>query len=113
MAVGLVWVVCQNRSGQKYVSFDPAVLSPRGGQELLRSQAPVQACLQVLQELGVQLKQQVDTAAAAAVQTDHLSLCQRLAAVEQALSRQLTALQVRGSGTDRGLASSTGCWSPL
>lgn len=64
-------------------------------QELLRSQAPVQASLQVLQELGEQLKQQVDTSAASAIQSDHLSLTQRLAAVEQALTRQLTALQVK------------------
>lgn len=64
-------------------------------QELLRSQVPVQASLQILQELGEQLKQQVDTSAASAVQSDHLSLSQRLAGVEQALNRQLTALQVK------------------
>lgn len=63
-------------------------------QEVLRSQAPVQASLQVLQELGDQLKQQVDTSAASAIQSDHLSLTQRLTAVEQALTRQLTTLQV-------------------
>ncbi|XP_045574102.1 nesprin-1 isoform X3 [Salmo salar] len=62
--------------------------------ELLRAQVPVQASLQVLQELGDQLKQQVDTSAASAVQSDHLSLTQRLAAVEQALSRQLITLQM-------------------
>ncbi|XP_041710587.2 nesprin-1 isoform X1 [Coregonus clupeaformis] len=61
--------------------------------ELLRAQAPVKASLQVLQELGDQLKQQVDTSAASTVQSDHLSLTQRLATVEQALSRQLTTLQ--------------------
>lgn len=61
---------------------------------MLRSHAPVQASLQVLQELGDQLKQQVDTSAASAIQSDHLSLTQRLAAVEQALTRQLIALQV-------------------
>lgn len=55
----------------------------------------MQASLQVLQELGEQLKQQVDTSAASAVQSDHLSLSQRLAGVEQALNRQLTALQVK------------------
>lgn len=65
-------------------------------QELLRSQAPVKASLQVIQELGDQLKQQVDTSAASAVQSDHLSLTQRLVTVEQALSRQLTTLQVQG-----------------
>lgn len=63
-------------------------------QEVLRSQAPVQASLQVLHELGDQLKQQVDTSAASAIQSDHLSLTQRLSAVEQALTRQLTTLQV-------------------
>lgn len=62
---------------------------------MLRSQAPVQASLQVLQELGEQLKQQVDTSAASAIQSDHLSLTQRLTAVEQALTRQLTTLQVK------------------
>ncbi|XP_045579617.1 nesprin-1 isoform X1 [Salmo salar] len=62
--------------------------------ELLRSQAPVKASLQVIQELGDQLKQQVDTSAASAVQSDHLSLTQRLVTVEQALSRQLTTLQM-------------------
>nr|XP_057913481.1 nesprin-1 isoform X6 [Doryrhamphus excisus] len=61
--------------------------------EVLRSHAPVQASLQVLQELGHQLKQQVDTSAAATVQSDHLALSQRLAAVEQALTRQLITLQ--------------------
>lgn len=63
-------------------------------QGVLRSQAPVQASLQVLHELGDQLKQQVDTSAASAIQSDHLSLTQRLTAVEQALTRQLTILQV-------------------
>lgn len=63
-------------------------------QELLRSQAPVRASLQVLLELGEQLKQQVDTSAAASIQSDHLCLTQRLSAVEQSLSRQQVALQV-------------------
>lgn len=63
-------------------------------QEVLRAQAPLQASLQVLQELGDQLKQQVDTSAASALQSDHISLTHRLAAVEHALSRQLTTLQV-------------------
>ncbi|XP_039537650.1 nesprin-1-like isoform X2 [Pimephales promelas] len=62
--------------------------------ELLRSQAPIQASLQVLLELGAQLKQQVDTSAVASIQSDHLSLTQRLSAVEQSLSRQQVALQV-------------------
>ncbi|XP_061651777.1 nesprin-1 isoform X12 [Phyllopteryx taeniolatus] len=61
--------------------------------EVLRSHVPVQASLQVLHELGDQLKQQVDTSAASAIQSDHLALSQRLAAVEQALNRQLVTLQ--------------------
>lgn len=63
-------------------------------QEVLRAQAPLQASLQVLQELGDQLKQQVDTSAASALQSDHISLTHRLAAVEHALTRQLATLQV-------------------
>lgn len=73
-------------------------------QELLRSQAPVQTSLQVLLELGEQLKQQVDTSAAASIQSDHLTLAQRLNAVEQSLSRQQAVLQVRyqnGSVSDQ------------
>uniref|UniRef100_A0AAV2JAL2 Calponin-homology (CH) domain-containing protein n=1 Tax=Knipowitschia caucasica TaxID=637954 RepID=A0AAV2JAL2_KNICA len=61
--------------------------------EVLRSQAPGQASLQVLHELGEQLKQQVDISAASAIQSDHLSLCQRLSALEHALTRQLSSLQ--------------------
>uniref|UniRef100_UPI003AAF302D nesprin-1-like n=1 Tax=Centroberyx gerrardi TaxID=166262 RepID=UPI003AAF302D len=80
--------------------------------EVLRSQAPVQASLQVLQELGDQLKQQVDTSAASAIQSDHLSLTQRLAAVEQALTRQLTTLQtgVQDYETFNDQLDCLGCW---
>ncbi|KAJ0008745.1 hypothetical protein NQD34_016160 [Periophthalmus magnuspinnatus] len=73
--------------------------------EVLRSQAPVQASLQVLHELGKQLKQQVDISVASAIQSDHLSLCQRVSAVEQALNRQLTTLQ-----TFTGQLDSLGNW---
>ncbi|XP_077587654.1 nesprin-1-like [Stigmatopora nigra] len=69
--------------------------------EVLRSQAPVEASLQVLRELGEQLKQQVDTPSASAIQSDHLALAQRLAAVEQALNRP-------ASWTTR---PSTGSWT--
>lgn len=76
---------------------DPCLNSGGGlSQEVLRAHAPVYASLQVLQELGDQLKQQVDTSAASAIQSDHLSLTQRLAAGEQNLTRQLITLQVRG-----------------
>ena len=50
--------------------------------------------LEVLHELAEQLRRQVDTSTASAVQSDHLALSHRLATVEQALGRQLTSLQV-------------------
>lgn len=49
----------------------------------------------MLQTLGEQLKQQVDTSASSTLQSDHLCLRQRLRAVEQALRGQLTSLQVK------------------
>ncbi|XP_074043952.1 nesprin-1 isoform X5 [Macrotis lagotis] len=61
--------------------------------EQLKGQKTVQDSLFVLQELGEQLKQQVDTSAAAAIQSDQLSLSQHLSALEQALSRQQKLLQ--------------------
>ena len=48
----------------------------------------------VLRELGEQLKQQVDASAASTIQSDQLSLSQRLCALEQALCKQQTMLQV-------------------
>lgn len=71
-------------------------------QELLRSQAPVKASLQVLLELGEQLKQQVDTSAAASIQSDHQSLSQRLSSMDQTLTRQQAALQVQSLMLDFG-----------
>lgn len=81
----------------KVIQENPSLLSNYMDvfpQEVLRAQAPLQASLQVLQELGDQLKQQVDTSATSALQSDHISLTHRLAAVEHALTRQLTTLQV-------------------
>lgn len=63
-------------------------------QELLQAQRTVQGSLQVLHELGEQLKQQVGTSATAAIQLDRLSLTQRLAAMEQGLCRQQAVLKV-------------------
>lgn len=71
-------------------------------QELLRSQAPVKASLQVLLELGEQLKQQVDTSAAASIQSDHQFLSQRLSSMDQTLTRQQAALQVQSLILDFG-----------
>ncbi|KAM6272871.1 nesprin-1 isoform 2-T2 [Spheniscus humboldti] len=49
--------------------------------------------LAVLQELGEELKSQVEAAAAAAIQSDHLSLNQNLSTLEQALCKQQAVLQ--------------------
>ncbi|RMC12933.1 hypothetical protein DUI87_10460 [Hirundo rustica rustica] len=49
--------------------------------------------LVVLQELGEELKSQVEASAAAAIQSDHLSLNQNLSTLEQALRKQQAALQ--------------------
>lgn len=54
----------------------------------------MQDSLQVLYELGEQLKLQVDASAVAAIQSDRLSLTQRLGVVEQGLTRQQAVLQV-------------------
>ncbi|XP_009867463.1 PREDICTED: nesprin-1, partial [Apaloderma vittatum] len=52
-----------------------------------------QESLVVLQELGEELKSQVETSAAAAIQSDHLSLNQILSTLEQALLKQQAVLQ--------------------
>ncbi|KAM7172376.1 nesprin-1 isoform 3-T4 [Macrochelys suwanniensis] len=61
--------------------------------DLLKCLGTVQDSLFVLHELGEQLKQQVETSAAAAIQSDQLSLSQNLSALEQALIRQKAILQ--------------------
>ncbi|XP_044527655.1 nesprin-1 isoform X1 [Gracilinanus agilis] len=61
--------------------------------DLLKGQRNVQDSLFVLHELGEQLKQQVDTSAASAIQSDQHALSQHLSALEQALSRQQKLLQ--------------------
>lgn len=94
LVFGKVWFVYALRPSAEYlISSSECIVCLK---EVLRAQVPAQASLQVLQELGEQLKQQVDTSAASAIQSDHVSLTGRLAAVEQALTRQLTTLQVDG-----------------
>lgn len=63
-------------------------------QACLADQASVQQSLQQLQALGEQLKSQVDASSSAALQSDHLSLTDRLAMLEHALHRQQEVLQV-------------------
>lgn len=55
----------------------------------------VQDSLFVLHELGEQLKQQVDSSTGAAIESNHLAVSQNWSALEQALSRQKSVLQVR------------------
>ncbi|KPP77537.1 nesprin-1-like, partial [Scleropages formosus] len=69
--------------------------------ELLQAQQPIQNSLQVLHELGEQLRGQVDSSAIAALQSDHFSLTQRLAAVEKALCRQQAVLQAAVQDCER------------
>nr|XP_045014662.1 nesprin-1 isoform X2 [Jaculus jaculus] len=61
--------------------------------DLLKELGTVKDSLFVLRELGEQLKQQVDTSAATAIQSDQLCLSQRLCALEQALCKQQAILQ--------------------
>lgn len=63
-------------------------------QDVLRDLKTAQESLVVLQELGEELKSQVEASAAAAIQSDHLSLSQSLSSLEQALHKQQAALQV-------------------
>ncbi|XP_061097143.1 nesprin-1-like isoform X2 [Conger conger] len=80
--------------------------------ELLRTQRTVQDSLQVLYELGEQLKLQVDASAVAAIQSDRLSLTQRLGVVELALTRQQAVLQagVQDFETFGEQLESLSCW---
>lgn len=64
-------------------------------QDVLTDLKTAQESLVVLQELGEELKSQVEASAAAAIQSDHLSLNQNLSALEQALRKQQAALQVQ------------------
>lgn len=67
-------------------------------QACLRDQASVQQSLKQLQALAEQLKSQVDASSSAALQSDHLSLTQRLATLEHALHRQQEVMQVGKQG---------------
>lgn len=63
-------------------------------QDVLTDLKTAQESLVVLQELGEELKSQVEASAAAAIQSDHLSLNQNLSTLEQALRKQQAVLQV-------------------
>lgn len=67
-------------------------------QDLLADIKTAQDSLIVLQELGEELKSRVEASAAAAIQSDQLSLNQNLLALEQALCKQQTVLQVCREG---------------
>ncbi|KAM6459267.1 nesprin-1-like [Liasis olivaceus] len=61
--------------------------------DLLKGMKTMQDSLSVLHELGEQLRQQVDSSAAAAIQSGQLLLNQNLASLEQGLNRQQSILQ--------------------
>ncbi|XP_027759675.1 nesprin-1 isoform X4 [Empidonax traillii] len=61
--------------------------------DVLMDLKTAQESLVVLQELGEELKSQVEASAAAAIQSDHLSLNQNLSTLEQALRKQQAVLQ--------------------
>ncbi|NXT73431.1 SYNE1 protein, partial [Zapornia atra] len=61
--------------------------------DVLTNLKSAQESLVVLQELGEELKSQVEASAAAAIQSDYLSLSQNLSALEQALCKQQAVLQ--------------------
>ncbi|KAM4866179.1 nesprin-1 isoform 1-T1 [Thomomys bottae] len=61
--------------------------------DLLKGLGTTKDSLFVLQELGEQLKQQVDASASAAIQSEQLCLSQQLRALEQALDKQQKILQ--------------------
>ncbi|XP_042156778.1 nesprin-1 isoform X2 [Oncorhynchus tshawytscha] len=69
--------------------------------ELLGAQATVQQSLLQLQQLGEQLKTQVDASSMAALQSDCLSLTHRLATLEHALHRQQEVLQCGADDCER------------
>ncbi|XP_049657213.1 nesprin-1 isoform X17 [Accipiter gentilis] len=61
--------------------------------DVLTDLKTAQESLVVLQQLGEELKSQVEASAAAAIQSDHLSLNQNLSTLEQALRKQQAVLQ--------------------
>ncbi|XP_030905633.2 nesprin-1 isoform X2 [Melopsittacus undulatus] len=61
--------------------------------DVLTDLKTAQESVVVLQELGEELKSQVEASAAAAIQSDHLSLNQNLLTLEQALRKQQAVLQ--------------------
>uniref|UniRef100_A0A8B9PAT5 KASH domain-containing protein n=1 Tax=Apteryx owenii TaxID=8824 RepID=A0A8B9PAT5_APTOW len=61
--------------------------------DLLKDLKTAQESLVVLQELGEELKSQVEASAAAAIQSDQLSLSQNLSTLEQTLHKQQDVLQ--------------------
>ncbi|KAJ7400746.1 hypothetical protein BTVI_102513 [Pitangus sulphuratus] len=61
--------------------------------DVLMDLKTAQESLVVLQDLGEELKSQVEASAAAAIQSDHLSLNQNLSTLEQALRKQQAVLQ--------------------
>ncbi|XP_059684163.1 nesprin-1-like [Gavia stellata] len=82
-------------SGEDDISRVPGFMSLFNvlPQDVLTDLKAAQESLVVLQELGEELKSQVEASAAAAIQSDQLSLNQNLSTLEQALHKQQAVFQ--------------------
>ncbi|PKU40578.1 nesprin-1 isoform x1 [Limosa lapponica baueri] len=77
----------------KDIADDEVTTWIRDCNDVLTDFKTAQESLVVLQELGEELKSQVEASAAAAIQSEHLSLKQNLSTLEQALRKQQAVLQ--------------------
>ncbi|XP_033368639.1 nesprin-1 isoform X3 [Parus major] len=77
----------------KDIADDEVTTWIRDCNDVLADLKTAQESLVVLQELGEELKSQVEASAAAAIQSDHLSLNQSLTTLEQTLCKQQAVLQ--------------------
>ncbi|XP_062428373.1 nesprin-1 isoform X2 [Rhea pennata] len=77
----------------KDISDDEVTTWIQDCNDLLKDLKTAEESLVVLQELGEELKSQVEASAAAAIQSDQLSLKQNLSTLEQALHKQQAVLQ--------------------
>ncbi|KAM6126873.1 nesprin-1-like [Pterocles gutturalis] len=77
----------------KDIADDEVTTWIQDSNDVLTDLKTAQESLVVLQELGEELKSQVEASAAAAIQSDQLSLSQNLSTLEQALRKQQAVLQ--------------------
>ncbi|XP_010123998.1 PREDICTED: LOW QUALITY PROTEIN: nesprin-1-like, partial [Chlamydotis macqueenii] len=77
----------------KHIADDEVTTWIQDCNDVLMDLKTAQESLVVLQELGEELKSQVEASAAAAIESDQLSLNQNLSTLEQALRKQQAVLQ--------------------